>query len=225
MWSGYTKTLPTMCRSSRTARRTARSCRGGLHQDCHRARQDPASRRPGGKVQPHYTGGAGAVCAGTWRQRVAAHAINPPCPDGESLRRAIWSGEASTEHETSLKNAVRFGGSREASLVEPSGQPNVASGFQGDLGIVVVSCARGDVRQAPNGLWVYDDDGQREVPVQGLHDERMAELDEMYQALTTGRSVRHDGRWGMATLEVVLAMLQSTQEHREIMLSHQGDAY
>ena len=64
------------------------------------------------------------------------------------------------------------------------------------------------MRQSPNGLWVYDDDGQREVPVEGLHDERMAELDEMYQALTTGRPVRHDGRWGTATLEVVLAIMQ-----------------
>jgi phthalate 4,5-cis-dihydrodiol dehydrogenase len=98
-------------------------------------------------------------------------------------------------------------------------------GFQGDLGIVLVSCARGDVRQSPNGLWVYDDDGQREVPVEGIHDERMAELDEMYQALATGRSVRHDGRWGTTTLEVVLAMRQSAQEHREIMLSHQCEAY
>ena len=90
---------------------------------------------------------------------------------------------------------------------------------------MVVSCARGDVRQSPNGLWVYDDDGQREVPVEGLHDERMAELDEMYQALTTARPVRHDGRWGTATLEVVLAIMQSAHEHREIMLSHQCDAY
>ena len=53
----------------------------------------------------------------------------------------------------------------------------------------------------------------------------VAELDEMYQALTTGRPVRHDGRWGTATLEVVLAIMQLTREHREIMLSRQCDAY
>jgi hypothetical protein len=47
----------------------------------------------------------------------------------------------------------------------------------------------------------------------------------MYQALTAGRPVRHDGRWGTATLEVVLAIMQSAREHREIMLSHQCDAY
>ena len=62
------------------------------------------------------------------------------------------------------------------------------------------------MRQSPNGLWVYDDNGQRQASVEGLHDEHMAELDEMYQALTTG-PVCHDGRWGTATLEVVLAIV------------------
>jgi phthalate 4,5-cis-dihydrodiol dehydrogenase len=141
------------------------------------------------------------------------------------LRRAIRAGQANADQEALMKNEVRFGGSREAGAGEPAGRPAVARGFQGDLGLVVVSCARGDVRQSPDGLWVYDDNGQREVSVEGLHDERMAELEEMYQALTTGRPVRHDGRWGTATLEVVLAIMQSAREHREIMLSHQGDAY
>jgi phthalate 4,5-cis-dihydrodiol dehydrogenase len=141
------------------------------------------------------------------------------------LRRAIRAGQTNADQEALLKNEVRFGGPREAGTSEPAGQPATARGFQGDLGLVVVSCARGDVRQSPNGLWVYDDDGQREVPVEGLHDERMAELDEMYQALTTGRPVRHDGRWGTATLEVVLAIRQSAHERREILLSHQCDAY
>ena len=124
-----------------------------------------------------------------------------------------------------LKNDVRLGGAREVGAGEEGGRPMGARGFQGDLGIVVVSCERGDVRQSPNGLWVYDDDGQWEVSVEGIHDERMAELDEMYQALTTGRPVRHDGRWGTATLEVVLAIRQSALEHREIFLSHQCEAY
>jgi len=36
-----------------------------------------------------------------------------------------------------------------------------------------------------------------------------------------GRPVFHDGRWGEATLEVCLAMLESAKERREIFLSHQ----
>jgi hypothetical protein len=61
--------------------------------------------------------------------------------------------------------------------------------------------------------------------VAGIDDERMAELDEMYEAVTQNRPVRHDGRWGMATLEVVLAIMQSGRERREIVLSHQSPAY
>ena len=37
--------------------------------------------------------------------------------------------------------------------------------------------------------------------------------------------VRHDARWGMATLEVVLAIAHSSEGRREIMLSHQCPAY
>jgi phthalate 4,5-cis-dihydrodiol dehydrogenase len=133
-----------------------------------------------------------------------------------------WAGSSRYRAASAeLRRAIRAG----RADADQAGPPAMGRGFQGDLGIVLVSCARGDVRQSPNGLWVYDDDGQREVPVEGIHDERMAELDEMYQALATGRSVRHDGRWGTTTLEVVLAMRQSAQEHREIMLSHQCEAY
>jgi phthalate 4,5-cis-dihydrodiol dehydrogenase len=36
-----------------------------------------------------------------------------------------------------------------------------------------------------------------------------------------GKPLFHDGRWGMATLEVRLAMMQSARERKEIMLTHQ----
>jgi len=140
------------------------------------------------------------------------------------LRKALKSGNVNADQEARMKNTFRFGGERETQESAAPERPQ-STGFQPDLGIVIASCERGDVRQAPHGLWLYDDDGQREVPVEGIHDERMAELDEMYQAITTGRKVRHDGRWGTATLEVVLAIRQSALEHREIMMSHQCAAY
>jgi phthalate 4,5-cis-dihydrodiol dehydrogenase len=46
-------------------------------------------------------------------------------------------------------------------------------------------------------------------------------IDELYGAIVDGRVPVHDARWGMATLEVCLAMLQSAREGREIPLSHQ----
>jgi phthalate 4,5-cis-dihydrodiol dehydrogenase len=43
----------------------------------------------------------------------------------------------------------------------------------------------------------------------------------MLTAIRTGRPPLHDGRWGKATLEVALAILQSSREGREIELQHQ----
>ena len=51
--------------------------------------------------------------------------------------------------------------------------------------------------------------------------QRRAELEELYDAVVLGKPLWHDARWGMATLEVCLAMLQSAKERREIMLRHQ----
>jgi phthalate 4,5-cis-dihydrodiol dehydrogenase len=47
------------------------------------------------------------------------------------------------------------------------------------------------------------------------------EIDEMYDAVTQNRPVYHDGRWGMATLEVCLAIMESARQRREVRLSHQ----
>jgi phthalate 4,5-cis-dihydrodiol dehydrogenase len=127
------------------------------------------------------------------------------------------------------KNDRRFGGATErrqyAQAGVEGGAGGMGMGFQGDLGIVIASCEGADIRQSPHGLWVYDDNGQRELPVEGLREERFAELDEMYQAVTQNRPVAHDGRWGMATLEVVLGIMQSGRERREIMMSHQCPSY
>lgn len=137
-------------------------------------------------------------------------------------RNAMRSGEYD---DASEKNSVRFGTEQRDTGNGASSTGGAHTGFQGDLGIVIVSCQDGDIRQSPHGLWVYDNNGQREVEVEGLHDERMAELYEMYEAIMQDRPVRHDGRWGMATLEVVLAIMQSGRERREIMMSHQSPAY
>ena len=146
--------------------------------------------------------------------------------DAGLLRKELRTGASD---ETEAKNERRFGGRDESTP-----QAGVAAatestvrwrGFQPDLGIVLVSCEGGDIRQSPNGLYIYDGSGQREVAIAGIADERTAELDEMYDAIVENRPNRHDGRWGMATLEVVLGIMQSSREHREIEMQHQCPAY
>ena len=46
-------------------------------------------------------------------------------------------------------------------------------------------------------------------------------IDELHGAVVLGRAPAHDGAWGMATLEVCLALLRSAREGREIRLRHQ----
>jgi phthalate 4,5-cis-dihydrodiol dehydrogenase len=92
-----------------------------------------------------------------------------------------------------------------------------------DLGLLIVSCERGLLRQSPEGIYVYNDEGQREEPI---HDQPGATrndptLQEVYDAIVRGQPIFHDGRWGMATLEVQLALMESARTHREVTLSHQ----
>jgi phthalate 4,5-cis-dihydrodiol dehydrogenase len=91
---------------------------------------------------------------------------------------------------------------------------------QSFFGLTIVACQRGVIRQSPGGIYVYAQDGREEIacaPDEG----RSAELRELHQAVVEDRPAFPDGRWGKATLEVCIAMLQSSKERREIALMHQ----
>ena len=102
-----------------------------------------------------------------------------------------------------------------------------ASGTKGSerhqpfFGLNIVTCEKGDVRQSPDGVYLYTEDGRREVSITGGAHGREAEMRELYDAVVENRRPFHDGRWGEATLEVCLAMLESTARHEEITMSHQ----
>ncbi|HTE83283.1 MAG TPA: gfo/Idh/MocA family oxidoreductase, partial [Dehalococcoidia bacterium] len=89
------------------------------------------------------------------------------------------------------------------------------------FGLILVSCERGDMRQSPGGVAVYDANGMREVECPAWGGSMKVELEDLCEAIRENKPVPHDGRWGMATLEVCLAMLDSSREHREIPLRHQ----
>jgi phthalate 4,5-cis-dihydrodiol dehydrogenase len=123
----------------------------------------------------------------------------------------------SAEEEEKLKEGMRFGGQREGEY------SHVWSGErkQPFFGFALVSCERGDIRQTPDGLFIYGETDKQEIPLDAGRRGREAELEELYNAVVHNRPVFHDGRWGTATLEVCLAMLESARERKEIFLSHQ----
>ena len=89
------------------------------------------------------------------------------------------------------------------------------------FGLTVVSCEKGDIRQTPDGLKIYGETEQREIQLPAAHRGREAEVEELYNAVVHKRPVFHDGRWGAATLEACLAILESAAQRKEIFLSHQ----
>jgi phthalate 4,5-cis-dihydrodiol dehydrogenase len=87
------------------------------------------------------------------------------------------------------------------------------------FGLTLVSCERGDIRQSPDGLYVYTERGREEIFCPPFLD-RAGDLIRLREAVTQNRAAPADGPWGKATLEIVLAILQSSKERREIVLKH-----
>ena len=115
--------------------------------------------------------------------------------------------------EMAIGGAADYGANFGASL-------SATREWASDLGIVIVSCERGDIRHSADGVYVYDDQGVRELKLP-LRSYGEAQLRELYGAVALGYRSFQSGRWGMATLEVALAITESARTHQEIELTHQ----
>jgi phthalate 4,5-cis-dihydrodiol dehydrogenase len=88
------------------------------------------------------------------------------------------------------------------------------------VGLTLVSCEHGLMRQSPDGIYLYTDEGREELAVPPYIG-RAAELIELRDALAENRDVFPNGEWGKANLEICLAILTSARENRDIELRHQ----
>jgi phthalate 4,5-cis-dihydrodiol dehydrogenase len=139
-----------------------------------------------------------------------------------------WIAEGGT-----TKEPHRQGKTREAFLARASDlEAHQALGFGARVlpteqpylphfGFIVATCERGDMRLSPNGILIHGTDGTREIAVPrgpGRPGQGDA-LDALWEALREGRRCVHDARWGRGTVEIILAILQSSKSHREVRLS------
>jgi phthalate 4,5-cis-dihydrodiol dehydrogenase len=94
---------------------------------------------------------------------------------------------------------------------------------QPHFGVTIVTCAEGDMRASADGVTIYDREGAREIPIPrgGSMPGRREVLDDMRIAIRSGRAPTHNGRWGKATVEVALAILQSARAGHDVALEHQ----
>ena len=88
------------------------------------------------------------------------------------------------------------------------------------FGWLIVSCEGGDIRQSPAGLYVYTERGREErpLPLRGTRDIMLAEF---VDSIAGRRRPLHDGRWGMANLEVCVAAIESAGSGHDVVLTRQ----
>ena len=137
-----------------------------------------------------------------------------------AVRKGLIDGSG-LEKERERKDSVRIGstgGDFMAQQRSNAPEPWIPQ----HLGITVATCERGDIRQSAYGLYVYDDEGNREEPVEDmLRRVGAVEIEEFYDAVVNGRPLYHDGRWGLATMEAQMAILRSARNRSEVKLRHQ----
>lgn len=85
------------------------------------------------------------------------------------------------------------------------------------FGFVLASCERADLRPTPHAVEIYGDT-REVVPVPPTAVPRQGVIDEFWTAVVDGRPPRHGGAWGEANLAACLAIIQSSEEGREVAL-------
>ena len=136
-------------------------------------------------------------------------------------RRELVAHNYDVEWETEAARGERYGGGRQR-----EGDPRPAATEGGGAGWIlggplIVSYDKADVKLSPGGLMVYGDDQQWEIPLATKEDGRDFRLNAFYDAMVNDVPLQCDGRWGRATVEMLLAIDESGRERKEIRLQHQ----
>lgn len=129
--------------------------------------------------------------------------------------RAALSLVNGPEAEAALKNRRAYGttlGLADTSL----------KGVQHNhFGFVLVSCDLADLRPTPAGIDVYSHTSHTVIPLAKPDIPRREVIDELVLAIRNEAPPIHSGLWGMATMEVCFAILESARTGKTVTLNHQ----
>jgi phthalate 4,5-cis-dihydrodiol dehydrogenase len=104
------------------------------------------------------------------------------------------------------KNALRYGA-----------QAARGSNTLGLFGLTLAAFEQADLRESADGIEVHRRGEKQHIDVPD-EPRGSAELEELYQAVKHDKPLKHDGRWGQATLEVCLAINESARTRQEVLL-------
>lgn len=106
---------------------------------------------------------------------------------------------------------------RERSAKMHRGQPPYHPSF----GLTLVSCEHGDMRQSRHGISIYTAQGREDMALPIPPGPQDMVVNEFHDALAGLRAPVHDGRWGLANLEVCVAATESARSGKEVTLTRQ----
>ena len=135
-------------------------------------------------------------------------------PDDYGAARRRLAAVRSRGEEAALKAASNYGAS--AAPVPPA-----APAMHQHFGPLIVSCDRADLRPHSTGVEIYGDAERRTIDLAPPAVPRVEVIDELVGAVVHGRRPLHDGVSALATVEILLAMLRSASEGRDVALEHQ----
>lgn len=100
-------------------------------------------------------------------------------------------------------------------------EPPAAGPHHEHFGPVIVSCEAGDIRLTPDGLWIYRDREREFQPAPQYDSPRAGVIQALVSAVRDGRAPSQVGEWGLASLEICHAMLESADSGQPVTLQYQ----
>lgn len=113
------------------------------------------------------------------------------------------------DNEAAAKRAQGFGGD---GLVGPNPELVLPPNFMWvSYGVWLISLEGADIRLTPNGMVVYGGHDREVIEFDTADQGREEVVRRFYDSVQNGHKPDHDGRWGKATEEALLAMLASSE--------------
>lgn len=128
---------------------------------------------------------------------------------GDARRKL--AGISSAEEEIRLKSARTYG----------SGDMPKPAIRHEHFGPMIVSLDHADLRLTPEGVHVYGDSRREFLPAPQVRHPRTEVIDAVVCAVRDRQPPAQTGAWGLASLEISLAILWSAQSRTTVTLKHQ----
>jgi phthalate 4,5-cis-dihydrodiol dehydrogenase len=138
----------------------------------------------------------------------------PKDPEAYGAARRALQQVQSPEEEARLKAEATYGGPL---YIAPAAAGH-ATAYQ-HFGPIIVSCEGGDLKPMADAVMIYRPHSRDRLVLEPPTVPRSEVIDELYLAQFYGVTPLHNGEWARETMQICLAMLQSSEEQRDVTLS------